>query len=61
MSKDMNSVSFMRNLSNQYAKQSLDTATKTELDPLKTGSKMLVHKAAEVTFCLLRTQEIFKK
>ena len=38
----------MRNLSNRYGKQLLDTATKTGLDALKTASKKVVDKAAEV-------------
>ena len=39
-------MSFARNLSNKCGKQLLDTATKTELDTLKTTSKKEVHKAA---------------
>ena len=40
-------LSFLRNLSNKYGKQYLDTAAKTGLDALKTASRKLVHKAAE--------------
>ena len=40
---------FMRNLSNKYGKKLLDIATKTGLEPLKTASKKVVHKAAEAT------------
>ena len=47
--KECWSVSFSRNLSNKYVKQSLDTATKTGLDGLQTASKKVVHKAAEAT------------
>ena len=36
-------LSFARNLSNKYKKQLLDT----ELDPLKTASKKVVHKTVE--------------
>ena len=39
----------MRNLSNSYGKQLLDTAAKTGLDALKTASKKVVHKGAEAT------------
>ena len=40
-------MSFVRIVSNKYRKQLLDTATKTQLDTLKTVSKKIVHKAAE--------------
>ena len=40
-------LSFPRSLSNKYGKQLLDTATKTELDALKTASKNVGHKVAE--------------
>ena len=40
-------LSFTSNLSNKYAKQLLDTTTKTGLDALKTVCKKVVHKAAE--------------
>ena len=40
-------LSFTRNLSNKYAKQLLDTATKTGLDALKTASEKVVHKTTE--------------
>ena len=39
-------MSFSRNLSDKYVKQSLGTATKTGLDGLQTASKKVVHKAA---------------
>ena len=42
-------LSFARNLSNKYGKILLDTATKTELDALKTTSKKLFHKTADAT------------
>ena len=42
-------MSYARNLSNKYGKQLLDTATKPGLDALKTASKNVAHKAAEVT------------
>ena len=42
-------LSFARNLSNKYGKKLLNTPTKTGLDPLKTASKRVVHKAAEAT------------
>ena len=47
--KEYWSVSFSRNLSDKYVKQSLGTATKTGLDGLQTASKKVVHKAAEAT------------
>ena len=34
---------------NKYAKQLLDTATKTELDAVKTASKIAVHNTVEAT------------
>ena len=40
-------LSFVRNLSNKYGKQLLDTTTKTGPDALKTASKKVIHKAAE--------------
>ena len=42
-------MSFVRNLSNKYGKQSLDTAAKTGIVALKTATKKVVHKAAEAT------------
>ena len=42
-------LSFARNLSNKYGKQSLDTVAKTGLDALKTAPKKVVHEAAEAT------------
>ena len=42
-------LSFVRNLSNKYGKALLDVATKVGLDPLKTASKKVVHKATEET------------
>ena len=42
-------LSFARNLSNKSGKKILGTATKTELDALKTASKKVVHKAVEAT------------
>ena len=45
----MPELPFPRNLSNKYAKQLLDAAAKTGLDALKSASKKVVHKAAEVT------------
>ena len=42
-------LSFARNLSNKYGKQSFDTATKTGLNAVKTAFKKVVHKAAEAT------------
>ena len=42
-------LSFSRNLYNKYRKKLFDAATQTEPDPLKTASKQVVHKAAEVT------------
>ena len=42
-------MSFGRYLSNKYGRQLLDSATKTELDALKTPSKKAAHKAAEAT------------
>ena len=42
-------LKFTRNLSNKCRKQYLDTATKAELDALKTASKHVVHKADETT------------
>ena len=42
-------LSFARNLSNKYGEQLLDTATKRELDALKTASKKVAHKAATAT------------
>ena len=43
-------LSSARNLSDKYVKKKLlDTATKTELDAVKTPSKKVVHKAAEAT------------
>ena len=42
-------LSFARNLSNKYGEQLLDTATKRELDALKTASKKVAHKAAAAT------------
>ena len=41
-------MSFARNLSNKYDKKLLDTAPKTRLTALKTSSKWLIHKTAEV-------------
>ena len=43
--EDYGFLSFARNLSNKYKKQLLDT----ELDALKTASKIVVHEVAEVT------------
>ena len=40
-------LSFARNLSNNYGKQLLDTATKTRIDALKAAPKKVVNKAAE--------------
>ena len=42
-------LSFAKNLSNKYGKQLLDSATKSELNSLKSTSKKVVHKAAEAT------------
>ena len=42
-------LSFIRNLSNKYGKKSLDTATKTGLDALKTASRKVVHKSVKAT------------
>ena len=42
-------MSIARNVSNKYGKQLLDTATETGLDILKTASKKVIHKTAEVT------------
>ena len=42
-------LSFTRYLFNKYRKPLLDTATKKELDTLKTASKKVVHKPAEAT------------
>ena len=42
-------LSFPRNLSNKYGKKLLDTATKKELDALKTAPKKVVQIAAEAT------------
>ena len=42
-------LSFWGNLSNKYDRQVLDAATKTGLDPLKTTTKKVAHKAAEAT------------
>ena len=42
-------MSFARKLSNKYGKKLLDTATKTELDAIKTASKKVVHQAVEAT------------
>ena len=47
MSKDMDFLSFARNLSNKYGKQLLDTATKTAIESLKTASKKVVHKVTD--------------
>ena len=41
-------MSFERNFSNKYEKQLLDTARKTGLEVLKTVTKKVAHKAAEV-------------
>ena len=43
------SLSFSRNISTKYRRKLLDSATIRELDALKTASKKVVHKAAEVT------------
>ena len=43
--EDYGFLSFARNLSNKYKKQLLDT----ELDALKTASKIMVHEVAEAT------------
>ena len=40
---------FARNLSDEYGKKILDTATKTGLDTAKTTSKKVVYKTAEAT------------
>ena len=42
-------LSFVRNLSNKYGKQLLDSFTKTGLGALKTASEKVVDKAAEAT------------
>ena len=42
-------MSFGRYLSNKYGRQLLGSATKTELDALKTPFKKAARKAAEVT------------
>ena len=42
-------MSFPRNLSNKYGEKLLDTATKKELDALKTAPKKVVQIAAEAT------------
>ena len=42
-------MSFARNLSDKYGKNSLDTAIKIDLDALKAASRKVVHKTAEVT------------
>ena len=47
--KEYRFLSLVRNLSNKCGKQLLDTATKTELDALKTASKKVVYKAAGAT------------
>ena len=45
MLKDMDFLSFVRNLSKKYGKISLDTG----VDALKTASKKVIHKASEFT------------
>ena len=47
MSKDMHFYHSQGNISNK--KKILDTSRKIELDPLRTGSWKVVHKAAEAT------------
>ena len=42
-------LSFIRNFSNKYGKQLLDTAAKTGLVSLKSTSKKVFHKASEAT------------
>ena len=47
--KEYEFLSFPRNLSSKYGKQLLDTAAKTRFYTLKTVSKKVVNKRAEVT------------
>ena len=42
-------LSVARNFSNKYGKKSMNNATKTGMDAVKTASKRVVHTTAEVT------------
>ena len=46
-------LSFARKFGNKYGKKLMDTATKTGMDEVKTASKRVVQKTAEVTGYLI--------
>ena len=53
-------LSFARKCGDKYGKKLMDTATKTGMDPTKTGSKRVVRKTAEATGDLIGNKKADK-
>ena len=49
MFKDMDFLSFSKNMNNKYSQKPLDRANKSITNPMKTASKRAIQKTAEAT------------
>ena len=58
--KECGFLSFGRNLCNKYGRRLLDSATKTELDALKSSTKKVPQKAAEAAGQLIESNIVNK-